>query len=268
MRGDADIAAVATVLAEPARARMLMALGDGRALPASVLAQEAGVAASTASEHLAKLVDAGLLVGERHGRFRYFRYAGPQVAELLEAVAKVARPEPVRSLRQGTRAHAVRCARLCYDHLAGRLGTALMASLLEQGWLEGGDGLFDPARAARDRLSAPGRDVDYRLTPAGEAELTGFGIDLAGLSPRRPAVRYCVDWSEQRHHLAGAVGAALATRLLDAGWLRRAPAGRAVHLTDAGREGLAERFRIDVAAVEAAAPVETPAAGARHRRVA
>ena len=257
MRGDADVAAVATVLAEPARARMLMALGDGRALPASVLAHEAGVAPSTASEHLGKLVAAGLLVGERHGRFRYFRYAGPQVAELLEALARVARPEPVRSLRQGTRAHAVRCARLCYDHVAGRLGTALMASLLDQGWLVGGDGRFDPASAVRDRLSAPGRDVDYRLTPAGEEQLTRFGIDLDALSPRRPAIRYCVDWSEQRHHLAGAVGAALAARLLERGWVRRAPAGRALLVTDAGREGLAEWFALD-----AYAPVVGAASGA------
>lgn len=249
MDGDADIATLSALLAEPARARILMALGDGRALPASVLAAEAGVAPSTASEHLAKLLGGGLLEAERHGRHRYFRLAGPHVGELLEAIAQVARPAPVRSLRQGTRAHAVRCARLCYDHLGGRLGTALMASLIEHGLLVGGDGRFDPARARADRLSAPGRDLDYRLTDAGAAELTALGIDLGGLSPRRPVIRYCVDWSEQRHHLAGALGAALATRLLELEWIRRAPAGRAVHLTAAGRTGLAETFGVDARAL-------------------
>ena len=265
MDGDADIAAVSALLAEPARARMLMALADGRALPASVLASEAGVAASTASEHLAKLLDGDLVAAERHGRHRYFRLAGPHVGELLEAVAKVAAPAPVRSLRQGTRANAVRCARLCYDHLAGRLGTALMAALIERGLLTGGDGRFDPARARADRLSGPGRDLDYRLTAAGEAELGRLGIDLAALPPRRPAVRYCVDWSEQRHHLAGAVGAALATRLLELRWIRRADAGRAVHLTDAGRDGLARAFGIDVAAVEQARGAATAGSSSRAR---
>src|SRR3954463_6774576 len=104
MQGDTDIAALAAVLADPGRARILLALGDGRALPASVLADEAGVAASTAREHLKKLVGSGLLTAERHGRHRYFRIAGPAVGELLELLARVAPPAPVRSLRQGTRA--------------------------------------------------------------------------------------------------------------------------------------------------------------------
>ncbi len=131
--GDADIAPVAALAADPGRARILLALGDGRALPASVLADEAGVAASTASEHLSKLVQGRLLKVERHGRHRYFRVASPQVAELVEALARLAGPAPVRSLRQGTRAAAVRNARTCYDHLAGRLGTALMQATTRAG---------------------------------------------------------------------------------------------------------------------------------------
>src|SRR5919198_1380167 len=123
-RGDADLAALGAVLAEPARARILLALGDGRALAASVLAGEAGVAASTASGHLGKLVDAGLLEVLPQGRHRYYRLAGPHLGELLEALARVAPPRPVRSLRQGTRAEAIRAARTCYDHLAGRPGGA------------------------------------------------------------------------------------------------------------------------------------------------
>jgi DNA-binding transcriptional ArsR family regulator len=131
--GDVDLAAVGAVLAEPARAKVLLALGDGRSLPASVLASESGVAPSTASHHLARLVDAGLIVAEARGRHRFFALAGPEVGGLIEAVARVAPPQQVRSLRQGTRAHAVRYARHCYDHLAGRLGVAVADALATDG---------------------------------------------------------------------------------------------------------------------------------------
>ncbi len=156
MRGDAHIAAVGSLVADPGRARILLALGDGLALPATVLADEASVAASTASSHLAKLVDGGLLTVERHGRHRYFRLAGPHVAELIETLARVAPATPVRSLRQGNRAEAVRSARTCYDHLAGVLGAELMSAMLEQGLLAGGDGQFDhaPARTASPRQAS------------------------------------------------------------------------------------------------------------------
>ncbi|MDT4988531.1 MAG: hypothetical protein QOI74_2625, partial [Micromonosporaceae bacterium] len=120
--GDADLAAVASLVAEPARARILLALGDGRCLPASVLAAEAGVAPSTASSHLAQLVDGGLLTVAPNGRYRYYRLAGPQVGRLIETLAGLAPTRPVRSLRDGTRAAALRRGRTCYDHLAGKLG--------------------------------------------------------------------------------------------------------------------------------------------------
>ncbi len=138
--GDTDLAAVGALLAEPARAKVLLALADGRSLAASVLAVEAGVAASTASHHLARLVDAGLISAVTRGRHRYFTLARPQVGELLEAVARVAPTRPITSLRQGTRAHAVRYARRCYDHLAGRLGVAVTEALCNDGVLEGQDG--------------------------------------------------------------------------------------------------------------------------------
>src|SRR4051794_35614763 len=166
MTGDADLAALGSVLGERAGARMLLALGDGRALPAGVLAAEARVAASTASGHLGRLVDAGLLVVVPQGRHRYYRLAGPQVAELIEALARVAPAAPIRSLRDGTHAHAIRTARTCYDHLAGRLGVAVMRALIADGAIAGGDGLHRLDGAGQDRLSAPGRDVDYRLTRA------------------------------------------------------------------------------------------------------
>ncbi|HWE33092.1 MAG TPA: winged helix-turn-helix domain-containing protein [Solirubrobacteraceae bacterium] len=244
MLGDTDISPLAALLADPARARILLALGDRRALAASVLADEAGVAASTASEHLSKLVGGGLLTVERHGRHRYFRLAGPEVGELLELLSRLSGAAPIRSLREGTKANAVRFARTCYDHLAGMLGTELMAALLAQGVLAGGEGVFDPANAGRDRLSAPGFDHDYRLTPAGVARMHSFGIDFDAMPRRRPLVRYCVDWSEQRHHLAGALGAALAERMFELRWIRRADRSRAVHLTDAGRTGLRDTFGV------------------------
>jgi DNA-binding transcriptional ArsR family regulator len=247
MPGDANIPAVAAALAEPGRWRILAALGDGRALPASTLAAEAGVAPSTASEHLTRLVDAGLLSVERHGRYRYYRLAGPHVADLLEALARVAHPAPVRSLRDGTQAQALRYARTCYDHLAGRVGVAVMDSLLRQGHLESDHQRAGHELAPGDLLAAPGRAIRYGLTEQGAAFLTDFGVNLDALPPRRPAVLYCIDWSEQRPHLAGAVGAALTRRLLDLGWIRPAQRGRAVHITDQGRTGFAHALAVDTA---------------------
>jgi DNA-binding transcriptional ArsR family regulator len=246
MHGDADIASIGALVADRGRARILLALGDGRALPASVLADEAGVAASTASAHLARLVKGGMLRVERHGRHRYFRLAGPEVGELIEALARISPPATVRSLKQGSKAHAVRFARTCYDHLAGVLGTQLMDAMLEQDLLSGGDGRFDPDAAHADRLAAFGSDHDYRLTAAGLRELKAFGIDFDSLPSRRPLIRYCVDWSEQRHHLAGSLGAAMATRMLDLGWVRRADRSRAVHVSDAGFDGLRDQFGLEL----------------------
>ena len=245
MDGDTDLARVGALIGDPGRARVLRALADGRELPASVLAAEAGVAPSTASVHLAKLVDGGLVMAERHGRHRYFRLAGPDVARALEALARIAPPAPVRSLREGTRAQAIRAARTCYDHLAGQLGVALMAGLVENGVLAGGDGRHERARAHADRPSAVGRDLDYRLTDGGARRLRELGVDVDGAlaGPRTP-IRYCVDWSEQAHHLSGALGAALAARLFELGWVARLPRTRAVRLTDDGRAGLAEQFGV------------------------
>ncbi|MGI8903239.1 MAG: ArsR/SmtB family transcription factor [Solirubrobacteraceae bacterium] len=243
MGGDADISIPAALMGDPGRARVLLALADGRALPASVLASEAGVAPSTASGHLAKLRQAGMLDVERHGRHRYYRISSPHVVRALEALAQIAPLTPVRSLRQDTRAHALRRCRLCYDHLAGRLGVGIMGALIDQDAIVGGDGIHHPDCVRTDRLSAPGHDVDYRLTGHGAGLLGDLGIDLGALGAcRRPLIRYCLDWTEQRHHLAGALGAALADRLFELDWLRPAPQHRAVRLTDAGRCGLETTF--------------------------
>lgn len=211
-----------------------------------MLASEAGVAASTASEHLAKLCDANLLRVEPHGRHRYYRIASPQVAQAVEALAHIAPAMPVSSLRQHTRAHALRRGRLCYDHLAGCLGVTVMRALIDGGALDGGDGLHHPDQAATDRLSAPGHDVDYRLTDIGIEVFTGLGVDLDVAAARpRPLIRYCLDWTEQRHHLAGALGAALAERLLTLRWLERAAQPRVVRLTATGAHELPAALRVE-----------------------
>jgi DNA-binding transcriptional ArsR family regulator len=245
MAGDVDLARTAALIGDPGRARVLRALADGRELAATVLAHEAGVAPSTASVHLSKLVDGGLVKADRRGRHRYYRLAGPELARAMEALAEIAPAAPIRSLREGTKAQAVRAARTCYDHLAGRLGVAIMSALIADGVLTGGDGHHSTARARRDRPSAPGRDLDYRLTDHGAHRLRELGVDVdqALAGPRAP-IRYCVDWSEQDHHLSGALGAALAARLFDLRWVKRLPRTRAVLVTDDGRRGLGEHFDV------------------------
>jgi DNA-binding transcriptional ArsR family regulator len=240
--GDVKISEIGALLADPARCRVLMALNDGRALPASVLASEAGVARSTASGHLGKLTDAGLLQVETHGRHRYYRLAGAHVGQLLEQLTQIAPARPVRSLREGSRAAQLREARTCYDHLAGRLGVSVMASMLEHGYLDGGDGLPQPGEAQQDHVAGYGRDVEYSLTESGWDFLDDAGVKIA--EGNRSLVRYCVDWSEQRHHLAGMLGRAMLDRFLDASWIRRRETGRSVQITPEGRAALATLFRI------------------------
>lgn len=240
--GDVDISEIGVLLADRARCRMLMALNDGRALSASMLAAEAGVARSTASSHLSKLTTAGLLHRETHGRYRYYRLAGSQVGELLEKLTQMAPARPVASLRDGTRAVQLRSARTCYDHLAGRLGVAVMASMLQRDHLTGGDGLFRPQRAEHDRVSGYGQDIEYSLTPNGWRFLDDVGVRIPEGS--RTLIRYCVDWSEQRHHLAGMLGRAILDRFLEARWVRRHQTVRSVQVTPEGRIALIEQFHI------------------------
>ncbi|MEV4014345.1 helix-turn-helix transcriptional regulator [Nonomuraea angiospora] len=222
---EADIAHVAAAIGDPTRTKVLRALADGGVLPASALAAEAGVSMSTISGHLTKLREAKLLTVEHDGRHRYYRLASTDVARALEELARIARPLPVTSLREDVRNQALLRARLCYDHLAGRLGVVLLAALVD------GDVLATAANG-------------YRITTTGLGKLREFGIDVEEFSRRRPAIRYCVDWGERRHHLAGALGAAIATRLFALDWLRRGRARRVVQLTDAGSTGLHETFGV------------------------
>lgn len=221
MDGDTNLAAVGALLAEPARAKVLLALLDGRSLAASTLAAEAGVAPSTASHHLARLVDAGLIEAASRGRHRYFTLAGSEVAEALEALARLSPAQEVTSLREGTRAHAVRYARRCYDHLAGRLGVALADALERDGAIVRADEGFCVTAAGAERLAELGIAAD-----AGER------------------ARSCLDWTEQRSHLAGPLGRKLLTQLLERGWLSRDARSRALRVTDLGRTSFPEQFGI------------------------
>ncbi|MFI0898853.1 ArsR/SmtB family transcription factor [Streptomyces sp. NPDC020983] len=235
-QGEPDIARLASAFADPRRVRVLMALADGRALPAGRLAEEAGTAASTISNHLAVLLGHDLVTAEQHGRNRYYRLARDGVEGVLEALAVLAPRTPITSLREHTRAAALRSARTCYRHLAGRAGVALFRRLLDAQWVTGGDGLHHPGATA-DRLSAPGRSTDYRLTATGAAELADWGIPSRLLSTGRP-LRYCVDWTEQAHHLAGPLGTAMTDRLFALGWITRGSIPRTVGITPRGQEGL------------------------------
>ncbi|WAL63651.1 metalloregulator ArsR/SmtB family transcription factor [Amycolatopsis cynarae] len=248
--GDADIAATAALFADPARVRVLAALADGRSLAASVLAGEAGLSAQGTSAHLAKLREAGLVTVERSGRHRFYRLAGPEVAEVMETLARFAPPQPVRSLRAGTRAQALRFARTCYDHLAGRLGVAVTSALLEAGALAATDGVRSTRRREGDRLSAPLAAHPYTLGPEAQPVFRSLGVDVDAVRRRkRPLLRFCLDWSEQRHHLAGGLGAELAVAMERLGWIeRRAPGHRAVRLTDRGALELDARFGVTLAA--------------------
>lgn len=247
--GDLDVASAAALFADPTRARILMALGDGRSLPASVLAADAGVTPQAASSQLRHLTAAGLLVAEQSGRHRYYRLATAHVAAVLEALAHLAPARPVRSLRQSTRAAALRNARTCYDHLAGRLGVQITQALVDRHALTSADGIPDTRRRSGDRLSSQVAGCHYTLGPAAGDVFARLGIPASQLSAghgaRRPLLRFCLDWSEQRHHLAGRLGASLLTAMLDAGWITRTPQHRAVRLTPAGTRALGSYLGLD-----------------------
>jgi DNA-binding transcriptional ArsR family regulator len=244
MTGDADLSRIGDLLADRARSRMLLALSSGRELSASLLAEEAGISRSTASAHLRKLTDGGMITVRADGRNRHYRLAGPEVADILERLTRLAPPEPITSLRSSTRAAQLRLARTCYDHIAGRLGVGIMTSMLERGRISGGDGLFDRELAAADHPAGPGHDLDYELTDDGRAFLDRLGVRLP--EGRRALVRYCVDWTETRHHLAGRVGRGLRDRFLEAGWLERRTRHRALRITEQGAAVIKEEFGLDL----------------------
>jgi len=214
------LAEIAHLIGDPARANMLHALMDGRALTAKELAYLAGVAPQTASGHLAKLMQGGLLGVAVQGRHRYYRLAGPEVAAALEGLMVLAGMEPSRRRLPSRVGEALSAARTCYDHFAGRLGIGIHDALAAGGHLTVADG-------------------GYGLSRSGEVVFAALGIDCAQAArSRRAALRPCLDWSERKPHLAGSLAAALACRCFEMGWVKRKKDSRAVLLTEEGRAAL------------------------------
>lgn len=224
-----SFASIGALLGVPARANILASLIDGQALTATELAISAGVSPQTTSSHLAKLVEAGLILAEKHGRHRFYRLADPYIADILEPLAELVKHQPVPERRK-SRAPLDLCpARLCYDHLAGKVGVQVADGLME-----------------KDYLVSMGRD--YRVTDGGSAFFGEIGVDLAALAQtRRVFARQCLDWSERRSHLGGALGAAVCERFLKEGWIKRTRVPRQIAVLDAGRSALKKLLNIEIA---------------------
>jgi DNA-binding transcriptional ArsR family regulator len=227
MISGAMIAEIAALAGDPARANILTALLDGRAMTATELAYAARVTPQTTSAHLAKLVDAGLITATPSGRHRYFRLTSPKVAQMLESIVAVASDNRPRFRPLSRQAAELRAARVCYDHLAGQLGVRIAEAMVARGYL-----VLE--------------DDGGRITEAGTRYLWDLGIDtrIAGKG-RRHLCRACLDWTERRPHIGGAIGAALAERWLALGWISRAKDSRAVSVTPAGERGFRESLGID-----------------------
>lgn len=235
MPSDADISVPATLIGDPRRAAMLVALLDGRSLPASELARIAGISPATASEHLAKLTDGGLTTVTRSGRHRYFALSGDHTARALEALQALAPAKPVHSLREARAGATMSIARSCFDHLAGRLGVALTDLLVQQG-------VIAPLE--------PGA-IGILLEPQ-HPLLAELGVTVPA-GTRRPIVRGCLDWTERRPHLAGQLGALVLDALKRSTRVRPAPSGRALLLTDDGRAALATLLQVQPSELQASA---------------
>lgn len=242
--GTPDLAGLARLLADGTRASFCLALLDGRAWTAAELARHAGVAASTATGHLNLLVAGGLLAEERQGRHRYVRLANAGTAELIENLASMAPPRTAqpRSLAADSHRQALARARTCYDHLAGALGVMITEAMTRRGLLDWEQG---PA-----------------LTSDGACWFAALGITLPPAT-RRPLVRSCLDWTERRHHLAGTAGAALCSHAFDSRWIARIGTGRAVALTDAGRNALQKHLGLVTSQTHLASG--EPTGSLRHR---
>jgi len=232
---DPDIASAAALIADPTRAAILRALLPDRPLAAGELARLAGVSAATASFHLLKLLDGGMICVARQGRHRYYRLAGHEVAAALEALGLLSPALPVRTLRQSREAAALAEARTCYDHLAGRAGVELLDSLLRRGLLKE----RSLSRTDRSDTSA----IRFEVTGAGARALSSFGLNVSEVRrSRRHFAGTCIDWTQRRGHLNGALAAAITTRLFELGWIERGQRRRSVRVTEAGAEGLALTF--------------------------
>jgi DNA-binding transcriptional ArsR family regulator len=227
MNATHPIAAIADLIGEPARAAILIALTDGRALPAGELARAAGVSAQSASAHLSKLVGGGLLFVQSEGRHRYYAMASPEVGHAVEALGAIATRPRKPGVPHPPEAKALYNLRSCYDHLAGRVAVELACA-------------FEKSRMIQLR-----GERDYELGPEGPTGFEAFGLDTAVLrGSRRRFARRCLDWTERRPHVAGALGAALFSRLIALKWVARLPQTRALRITHRGAGELEGRFGI------------------------
>ena len=219
-----NIAEIGALVGDPARAGILTALSVGQALTATELSYEAGVTPQTASSHLAKLMDGGLITVAKQGRHRYYRLAGPEVAQLLETIMVIAVDRPAKPRVRTRIAEQMRAARTCYDHFAGLLGVGLTNGMLDRGYLMTNESDFD-------------------LTRSGEECLVDFGVDVDGARRQRRAfARQCLDWSERTPHLAGALGAAIVARCFEADYVRRGSDARTILVTGKGRAAFGDNF--------------------------
>lgn len=225
-KSNPNAAVIASLVSDCSRASILTALLDGRIHPASELASMANIKPQTASFHLSKMNEAGVIMMEKQGRHRYYGIRDQEVARVMEL--SIAPPVPISSLKQHTEDKKLRFARTCYDHLAGYAGVQVTESLIRMGMIEDDGGAF-------------------RITEMGEAFFAELQIDLTETKKKRRAyILKCLDWSERRHHLAGALGNALLERMLELGWMKRLPDTRAIHITEMGIAGLKETFEIDL----------------------
>ncbi|OIA98645.1 transcriptional regulator [Paenibacillus sp. LC231] len=227
MNANSNIAQVASLVSDASRAAILTVLLDGRYHPASELAYMANIKPQTASFHLSKMVAANLVTVEQQGRHRYYGIQNQEVAQIMETLLSITPPAEIRSLNQAAENEALRQARTCYDHLAGKLGIQLTNSLLSAGVLS----------EVEDQ---------FTVTEKGEGFFKAFQVDLCRVKRKRRSFTHrCLDWSERRHHLAGALGHALLERLLELHWIQRVPNTRAIKITPEGKKGLQEIFHID-----------------------
>ncbi|PLR85643.1 ArsR/SmtB family transcription factor [Bacillus sp. V33-4] len=228
MNANPNIAIIASIVSEASRAAILTVLLDGRFHPASELAYMAGIKPQTASFHLHKMVDANIITVEKQGRHRYYGIRNPEVAQVMESLLSIAPTNQIKSFKQAKEDKEIRAARTCYDHLAGNLGVKITDSLISMGMIKE-------------------QQKDFIITEKGEQFFLSLQIDIQQVKRKRRSFSHkCLDWTERRPHLAGALGNALFEKLLELKWIKRIPQTRAIKITSVGKTGLKELFSIDV----------------------
>ncbi|GIN85331.1 transcriptional regulator [Heyndrickxia sporothermodurans] len=227
MSSDPNIAMIASLLSEPSRAAILLALMDDRFYTAGELAKKGGVKPQTASYHLSKMVEANIATVEKQGRHRYYRLSGHEVAKILESLLYLAPPVEIKSFNQSVEDKAIRLARTCYDHIAGNLGVKLTEAMLEMEIIK-----IDHS--------------EIKITEKGNKFFSDLQVDITHIrKKRRSFCHQCLDWTERRFHLGGALGHAILEKLLELGWIQRAEKTRALKITPKGTKGFEEVFHIE-----------------------